>query len=238
MNVLLTCAGRRNYLVDYFREALAGRGQVFAADVNRDAAALQEADHGFAVPPVAAPEYVEALVAICQRHRVGLLIPLSDLELPILARERDRFADIGTRAVISSPRVVDLCWDKWASVDFLRQCRLAAPATFVDLAEARRALRAGEVQFPLVVKPRWGTASIGICYAEDEEDLVSAYRLLGRHLSRTSLAQAGAGDPDRSILVQERLEGQEHGLDVINDLNGDHVGTLARRKLTMRAGET
>jgi carbamoyl-phosphate synthase large subunit len=238
MNVLLTCAGRRNYLVRYFREALAGRGQVFAADVNRDAAALQEADHGFAVPPVAAPEYVEALVAICQRHRVGLLVPLSDLELPILARERDRFAEIGTRAVISSPRVIDLCWDKWASVDFLRQSHLAAPATFLDLAEARRALRAGEVRFPLVIKPRWGTASIGIYDAEDEEDLVAAYRLLGRHLSRTSLAQAGAADPDRSILVQEHLEGQEHGLDVINDLNGAYVGTLARCKLTMRAGET
>jgi carbamoyl-phosphate synthase large subunit len=238
MNVLLTCAGRRNYLVGYFREALAGRGQVFAADVNPDAAALQESDLGFAVPPVADPQYVDALIAICQRHRVGLLIPLSDLELPFLAGERDRFADIGTRAVISSPRVIDLCWDKWASFDFLRRCHLAAPATFLDLAEARQALRAGEVQFPLVVKPRWGTASIGICCTEDEEDLAAAYRLLGRHLSRTSLAQAGAADPARSILVQEHLEGQEHGLDVINDLNGDYVATLVRRKLAMRAGET
>ncbi len=36
MNVLLTCAGRRNYLVHYFREALAGRGQVYAADAKVD----------------------------------------------------------------------------------------------------------------------------------------------------------------------------------------------------------
>jgi carbamoyl-phosphate synthase large subunit len=238
MNVLLTCAGRRNYLVHYFREALAGRGHVFAADVDGDAAALQEADHSFAVPPVAAPQYVDALVAICQRHSVRLLLSLSDQELPILARQRSRFADIGTLAVISSPRVVDLCADKWASVGFLRQCGMAAPATFLCLAEAKQALRAGEVQFPLVIKPRWGAASIGISYAEDEDELESAYHLLGRRLPRTSLAQACAADPDRCMLVQERVDGREHGIDVINDLSGGYVTTLVRRKLAMRAGET
>ncbi len=236
--MLLTCAGRRNYLIHYFREALAGRGHVFAADVDGDAAALQEADQSFAVPPVAAPQYVDTLVAICQRHNVRLLLSLFDQELPILARERSRFDDIGTVAVISSPRVVSLCADKWATVDFLGQCGMAVPATFLSLAEARRALRAGEAQFPLVIKPRWGAASIGISYAEDEDELESAYHLLGRHLPRTSLAQACAADPDRCVLVQERVEGQEHGIDVINDLSGGYVTTLARRKLAMRAGET
>lgn len=238
MNVLLTCAGRRNYLVHYFREALDGRGQVLAADVSGDAAALQEADRGFTVPPVAAPQYVDALVAICQRHGVRLLLSLSDLELPILARQRNRFAGIGTVAVVSSPRVISLCRDKWASVGFLRQCGLAVPATYLCLADAQQALRAGEVHFPLVVKPRWGTASIGVCYAEDEDELESAYHFLGRLLPRTSLAGARAANSDRCILVQERVAGQEHGIDVINDLRGGYVTTLARRKLAMRAGET
>ena len=50
INILLTCAGRRNYLVDYFRQALAGRGQVFASDAALSAPALQEADRAFQVP--------------------------------------------------------------------------------------------------------------------------------------------------------------------------------------------
>jgi carbamoyl-phosphate synthase large subunit len=167
-----------------------------------------------------------------------LLLSLSDLELPILGRERKRFADIGTLAVVSSPRVIALCHDKWASAVFLRQCGLAVPATFLRIAEAKQALRAGEVEFPLVIKPRWGTASIGLSYAEDEDELESAYHLLGRYLPRTSLAQACAANPDRCILVQERVKGQEHGIDVINDLSGNHVTTLVKRKLAMRAGET
>jgi carbamoyl-phosphate synthase large subunit len=238
MNVLLTCAGRRNYLVHYFREALAGRGQVFAADCSGDAAALQDADCGFVVPPVGAPQYVDSLLGLSRQHGVRLVVPLSDLELPILARQRDRFADIGTLAAVSSPHVIDLCADKWASVSFLRECGLAVPLTFLCLADVKQALRAGEVQFPLVIKPRWGAASIGVSYAEDEDELESAYYLLGRHLPRTSLARMCAADPTRCILVQERVQGREHGLDVVNDLHGSYVTTFARRKLVMRAGET
>lgn len=238
MNVLLTCAGRRNYLVHYFREALAGRGQVYAADANGAVSALQEADRSFVVPPVSAPQYVDVLLAICQQHRVSLLLSLSDLELPLLARHRNRFADLGTFAVVSSPRVVDLCVDKWASLDFLRRCGLAVPATFLSLSAVQQALCAGEVQFPLVIKPRWGTASVGIIHVESEQELTSAYQLLHLHLPRTPLARASAADSDHCVLVQERVIGQEYGLDVINDLRGDYVATFVKRKLAMRAGET
>ena len=32
MNILLTSAGRRTYLVEYFKEALAGHGKVYASN--------------------------------------------------------------------------------------------------------------------------------------------------------------------------------------------------------------
>ena len=40
------------------------------------------------------------------------------------------------------------------------------------------------------------------------------------------------------MLIQEKLCGAEHGLDVINDLNGNYQNTIVKRKLAMRAGET
>src|SRR5262249_4479410 len=40
------------------------------------------------------------------------------------------------------------------------------------------------------------------------------------------------------VLVQERLAGVEYGIDVINDLQGRHVTTFARRKVQMRGGNT
>jgi carbamoyl-phosphate synthase large subunit len=237
-NVLLTCAGRRNYLVHFFREALAGRGIVIAADASPDASALQEAERAVVVPPVSAPGYVDALLEICRREEVRLVCPLNDLELPLLARNRERFAAVGAQPVVSRPEVVDLCFDKWATARFLAGIGVAVPRTWATLDDARDALARRDASFPLVLKPRWGTASVGIEYPESNDELELAWRLGRLRLTRTALWGASSADPERALLVQECLSGQEYGLDVVNDLEGNHVATFVRRKLAMRAGET
>ena len=52
------------------------------------------------------------------------------------------------------------------------------------------------------------------------------------------MAALSATDPARSVLIQERIAGDEYGFDVVNDLRGRYVTTLVRRKLRMRAGQT
>jgi carbamoyl-phosphate synthase large subunit len=224
--------------VRYFKEALGGSGLVFAADAKSDVSALQEADQAFVVPLLNHPDYLDTLVDICRQHQVLLLFPLNDLELPLLARERGRFLEIGTIPVVSSSTVIDLCFDKWATLGFLRRHSLPAPKTCCSLREARDALSRGELAFPLVIKPRWGTASLGIEYPEDDEELELAFNLVKKQLGRTFLADISSSDPERCVLIQERLHGQEYGLDVINDLDGRYVTTFVKRKLAMRAGET
>lgn len=231
-NVLLTCAGRRNHLVRCFKEALGGRGQVFVADMSPDAPALREADRAFVVPPIDHPSYFDRLITICQQYRVLLLISVNDLELPLLARQRERLIAVGTTPVISSPHVVDICFDKWATFEFLKRCGLPAPKTYLSLTEARKALSEGEIIFPLVVKPRWGTASLCVEFPEDDEELELAYRLVRKKLPRTVLANISATEPERSVLIQERLHGQEYVLDIINDLEGRHITTLVKLKLS------
>ncbi len=238
MNVLLTCAGRRNYLVNFFREALEGRGRVLAVDAAAEATALQEADAAFLAPPVTDPDYPDFLLDLCRSEKVRLLVPLNDLELPVLARRREEFLAAGTIPVVSRADVVDLCFDKWAAHLFLENIGLQPPRTFLCPDEARQALERGEISFPLVVKPRWGTASIGLEFPADAEELDLALRLGRMRLQRTSLGAVSSADPERSLIIQERLDGEEYGLDVVNDLTGRHVTTFVRHKLAMRAGET
>ncbi|MEG4519591.1 MULTISPECIES: ATP-grasp domain-containing protein [unclassified Microcoleus] len=238
MNVILTCAGRRNYLLKFFQEALGNRGKVFAGDATLEAPTLQEADESFLLPPINHSEYFEKLLDICQEKQVRLLIPLNDLELPYLAKQRDRFLAIGTIPVVSSPEAIDICFDKFATFEFLQKLGISAPQTYLSLAEAREAIQQGKISFPLVVKPRWGSASIGIEYPEDDEELELAYRFVKKSLMRSFLAEVSSSDPDRCILIQERVIGQEHGLDIINNLEGSYITTFVKRKLTMRAGET
>ncbi|MCC3406937.1 MAG: ATP-grasp domain-containing protein [Microcoleus sp. PH2017_10_PVI_O_A] len=238
MNVFLTCAGRRNYLLKFFQEALGNQGKVFAGDATIEAPTLQEADESFLLPRIDRSEYFEKLLDICQQKQVRLLIPLNDLELPYLAKQRDRFLTIGTIPVVSSPEVIDICFDKFATFQFLRNIGISAPETYLSLAEARAAIERGEITFRLVVKPRWGSASIGIEYPEDDEELELAYRFVKKSIMKSFLAEVSSSDRDRCILIQERLIGQEHGLDIINNLDGSYITTFVKRKLTMGAGET
>lgn len=237
MNVLLTSAGRRNYLVEYFQEALRGRGQVFAADAKASAPALQEADGTLLVPPIGNRHYVEALLEFCVDEEIKLLVPLNDLELPYLAAARERFAAVGTTVVVSSPEVVRRCFDKWETASFLQAHGVQTPKSYLSLASAREALERGDVSFPLIIKPRWGSASIGIDFPQDEDELELGFELLLRRLGRTALSDLGH-DSEQTLLIQEFIVGEEYGLDIVNDLSGRYVTTFAKQKLGMRAGET
>jgi carbamoyl-phosphate synthase large subunit len=238
VNVLLTCAGRRHYLVQYFREALAGRGAVCAADCYPAAPAMLAADAAFTLPPVGDPRYHDLLLDVCRQSKVGLLIPLNDLELPAIAAWRGDLLGVGTIAMIASPEAIDICADKWRSYEFLALHGLRTPRTYLSLADAVQALHRGDLRYPVVVKPRWGSASLWLELCRDDEELELAYRLVKRRAARR-LGEAGGGaEAERCVLIQQWLRGHEYGLDVVNDLSGRHVCTFARQKLVMRAGET
>jgi len=237
-NVLLTCAGRRCFVIRAFKQALNNCGRVFACDATVEAPALQIADKGFVVPSVEADNYVDALLTICRDHRVRLLIPALEPELPLLAAHRARFIEIGTLPLVSSLEIVATCYDKLEAAKFLERCGLIVPRTYVDLGAARHALSRGEITFPLVVKPRWGVGSIGLAIAADDQELDFAFKTTEKQIACSFFAQVSAAAPEGRVLIQECLSGEEYGLDIVNDLNGRHVCTFAKRKLKMRAGQT
>jgi carbamoyl-phosphate synthase large subunit len=238
MNVLLTAGGRRNYLVQYFQRAVGGRGQVLTCDSDAEAPALLEADQAFVVPKFDHPGYVDALLTVCARHQVRLLLSVNDLELASLSENSGRFREAGTIPLISSPAVIARCQDKWETYRWLMSQGIPTPQTFLSLEMARGALYAGAVAFPLIVKPRWGTSSIAVECVESHRQLALAYEWGQNQVSRSIVAQLHSGVPGDTMLVQEWIAGHEYGLDIVNDLTGRHVGTLARRKLVMRVGNT
>jgi len=238
MNVLLTCAGRRNYLVKYFQEALAGHGSVYGADASETSPALSEADGAFKVPDIYDPSYIDCLLSICKAYKIGLLLSLNDLELPILARERTRFLDIGTFPLVSDYHIVDLCFDKWEAEKFLKKINIDTPKSYLTLKDAVAAINNRELSFPVVVKPRWGTASLNIEYPQTVDELELTVKLCRMKIERSIIGKVSKTDLDHCLIIQEKLNGKEHGLDVINNLQGRHVTTFVKQKLGMRAGET
>lgn len=236
MNILFTCAGRRTYLLKYFKENLAEGDKIVATDMQLSAPALQAADVKIQVPAVYDPEYVNITLRICKEQHIDALFSLNDLELPILAENKARFEALGVKVVVSDPKVIDIAFDKYKTAQWVESLGLTAPKTFIRLDDCKKALAAGEIAFPLFMKPRWGSGSIGLESIADMEELDIYYGLLMKKIKKTILATASVGD--EYIMIQEKLMGNEYGLDVMNDLYGKTVGVSVKRKLAMRAGET
>lgn len=236
MNILFTCAGRRTYLLKYFKENLSEGDKIVATDMQLTAPALQAADIKVQVPAVYDPKYIDITLGICKQYNIDALMSLNDLELPILAENKARFEAFGVKVIVSDPQVIDICFDKYKTAQWTESIGLNAPKTYVRLADAKNALAADEIAFPLFMKPRWGSGSIGLESIYDMEDLEVYYSLLFRKVKKTILATASVGD--EYIMIQEKLMGKEFGLDVMNDLDGNNVGVSVKQKLAMRAGET
>lgn len=236
MNILFTCAGRRTYLLKYFKENLSEGDKVIATDMQLSAPALQAADVKLQVPAVYDPEYINVTLQICKEQKVDALISLNDLELPILAENKDKFEAIGVKVIVSDPKVIDIAFDKYKTAQWVESLGLAAPKTYLRLEDVKQALANGDIEFPLFMKPRWGSGSIGLESIADMEELDIYYHLLMKKIKKTILATASVGD--EYILIQEKLTGKEFGLDIMNDLNGKNVGVSVKQKMAMRAGET
>lgn len=236
MNILFTCAGRRTYLLKYFKENLSEGDKIVATDMQLSAPALQAADVKIQVPAVYDPKYIDVTLDICKGQKIDALISLNDLELPILAENKSKFEELGVTVIVSDPDVIDICFDKYKTAQWAVSIGLNAPKTYVTLASAKEALSNGEIAFPLFMKPRWGSGSIGLETIDDMEELNIYYHLLMKKIKKTILATASVGD--EYIMIQEKLTGSEFGLDVMNDLSGRNVGVSVKQKLAMRAGET
>jgi len=239
INVLFTCAGRRNYLAGYFRAAREGV-RIVGADMVPHAPALQECDVGWLVPSVFAPDYVEAIARVCEAESIDVLISLNDHELPVLSRGRERIERTGARLLISAPEVIDLCFDKLRTAEWLAGLGIGTPRTFTDLAEVHAALDADTLSLPLVVKPRWGSASTATFSVHSRAELDHAYALVTADVLRGSAAAHSGAEvaEDQRVIVQQRLGGTEYGVDVLNDLHGAPCSVYVKEKIAMRSGET
>lgn len=235
-NILFSCAGRRTYLLKYFKEQLGEEGKIIATDMQLTAPALSAADVRIQVPAVYADDYIDRTLQICKDNDVKAVVCLNDLELPILSANKKRFEKIGVTPIVSSQEVIDICFDKYRTAEYVESIGLKTPKTYVSLDKALAAIKDGSLEFPLVLKPRWGSGSIGIEFVNDEEELKETYATLLKKVKKSILATASQGD--EYILIQEKINGQEYGLDVMNDLKGNNRGVSVKKKLAMRAGET
>ncbi|MFF4345019.1 ATP-grasp domain-containing protein [Kitasatospora sp. NPDC001540] len=192
-----------------FLRALTGAAELYAADIDPNGTGLYLVPraHRMLVPPGAAPGFADALLRLCRRYAVDVLVPTVDAELLPLASESARFTAAGVRVLVPPAEAVADCLDKW------RLARACAGA--VHLPETRTLGPAGGADFPggfpAVAKPRTGSGSRGV-------------RLVDGPAAPAELPR------DHSYLLQELLPGTEYSVDVLTDGTGRVVAAVPRAR--------
>ncbi len=237
MNILLASAGRRTYMIEYFKDALKGKGLVFASN-SILTYSMQQADGYVISPSIYNKDYIGFLIGYCLENKIKAIISLFDIDLLVLAKHEKEFQRNGIKLLVPEEQVVDTCNDKWLTHIFFNSIGLNSPQSYISLPELEKDIATGFIDFPLVLKPRWGSGSIGLYHITNKEELTVLYNKVYREIFESYLKFESEQDPSACILIQKEINGKEYGLDILNDLNGNYVTTIVKQKVAMRAGET
>ena len=208
--VLFTCAGQRVDIVRAFRAAGA---VALAADADELAPALYHADRRVLVPLVADPGYVDAIAALVRENDVRLVVPLNDLDHPVLARARGALEP----AVLLLPdaEVCDRMSDKLEAHRFFAANGISSPRSWAPDEVP------DDARYPLLLKARRGFGSRHIYRADDAEQLDFFLRYT-----------------EVDSFVQERCLGEEFSIDVFCDLEGRCLNAIPRTMILSKGGES
>lgn len=220
MNLLFSCIGKRGYIAEYFREVLAPGDRIIGTSNTVWTPGFAACDEAVLMPPIADPGYTEAVLALCRAKQIGGLLSFYDPDVMALARLYDQLESVGVVPIIPREPAAEACFDKFTTDQFLREGGFDTPLTFVDLAEAHRALDRGAMEFPLIVKPRCGFGSHDTFTVRTRRQLDVLFEVR----------------PD--MLIQQFIDGPAYDFDICNDLQGRPVSLVVWRKLRSTMGET
>ena len=221
MNLLILSAGTRDKVVQYFKKAFGAEGRIIATDCSPYAPAIYEADKHYIVPRITEPGYLDIIFDICKKEAVNGVLSLIDPELSLIAKYEKEFSALGITVIESSYELCERTLNKWEMYCWMNEHGYPCAKSYIDLDSFYQAVEAGEVSYPVFVKPMKGSASLHISKAENKETVDFLF------------------NQGEQMMIQEFMDGQEIGVDCYIDMiSHEVVSIFTKKKLVMRAGET
>ena len=218
INILFTAVGRRVSLVKYFQEALTElgfAGEIHTADAELSAPASFGVGEFHQIPKVSSLDYIPALIKLCNKKKIHLLISLIDSDLVLLSKHRDSFKGVGTRLLISSEMTNAICFDKNSTYSFFKENNIPTAHVYTEDEVSRLDVS----NFPVLIKPWDGSCSVGVTKITNSKELTFFAKYINH------------------AMVQEFIEGEEYTCDVYVDFSGEVRCVVPRKRLETRGGE-
>ncbi len=219
MNYLMCSVGRRGELLKDFRKSIPTGSKLVATDNSKFAPALYLADVQYIVPKISDVGYIDVLLDICKKENIKAITTFIDPEIALLAKNRNKFSELGVEVLAPFEHTADLCFDKYKMFKHLKANEIRTVLTWGSIKEFDCALKDGEVSFPVFVKPRTGSGSVGARKISTYEELKVAV------------------ESDPSLIIQELMACEDLDADVyIDTISHKAVSAFSKRKIETRIG--
>lgn len=188
----------------------------------------------YLIPLANSPNFIENLLKLCKDDGIQVIIPGSEPETEIISKNRDLFSDNGIVALTNTHDLVKLCSDKLKLTNFLESKKILTPKIFSydEISETNFP------EYPLLIKPIYGSGSRNVFVAEDFEEL-SFFRkfLLKQNITpiiqefipgidnefTIGLIYCNEGKLSTSIAMRRNLNGGLSTRSIINSKNNESL---------------
>jgi carbamoyl-phosphate synthase large subunit len=151
---------------------------------------------------------VPFLLELCEKHNVGAVVPLTDLDIEVLAHARPELP-----AFVPDAEIARDTFDKYATHQLLLRHGLPTPPMVLPGEEPE--------SYPVMVKPRQGSGARSIHPAADREEMEFFIKYV-----------------KEPVMVQRLMQGPEFSIDLLSDLDGRCLNAIPRTMIESRGGES
>ncbi len=220
--ILLTGAGKRYDIVSCFAQLTT----TIVADPAPLAPAQYAAHVRAAVPLIDDPAYVPELERLCAQHGVGAVLPLTDLDIEVLAKANEEGR---LPALVPAAQIARATYDKYETHLLLQRHSLPSPPTVLPDHDL------DALDYPVMIKPRQGSGARSIHVAHNP---AQARLFIDYVQDAPKVARPRNLPGPEPVMVQRAMGGPEMSIDCLGDQDGRCLNAIPRTMLESRGGES
>lgn len=219
MNILFCSVGRRGELIKDFKSSMGDAVKIVATDNSRYAPAIYLADKQYQVPLINDEKYIEIIIDICKKENIQAITTFIDPEITILSQNRKLFEDLGIEVLAPYEMTAELCFDKFKMYEYLKENNINTVKTYKSFKDFYLDYQNNYIDFPVFVKPRTGSGSVGASKVENIKEL-------------EILCQ---NSPD--LIIQEYMDGLDLDADIyVDTISHKAVSIFTKKKIETKIG--
>lgn len=214
--------------------------RIVGTDIKKEVVGRYLCDAFYPIPPPNHPDYIPALLKICKKERVQVILPQNTRELLVLSQVLDRFTEENVSIAVSGASAIETANNKYLLMQQAKKIGIPTPAfslveSFDDLVV--KAQKMGWPEKPVVVKPPDSNGSRGVRIIDESVDLQKKFydEKPGSLTVKMHHLKELIGETFPPLIVMEYLPGKEYTIDV---LHHDSFTIVPRTRDEMKSGIT